>query len=180
MEQAIHKANSRLVWKLVLVVIAAGGLGFAMVPLYDVLCKITGLNGKTAGVVSGGTAPAAKIDRTRWITVEFAGNAMQGLSWEFGARQNRLKVNPGEIVTVTFYARNPTNQTLTGQAIPSVSPGWVAQYFNKLDCFCFKHQQLKSGESREMRLTFFVSPDLPKNVRDIALSYAFFPIVKGS
>lgn len=180
MEESLHQANKQLAQKLVLVVIAAGTLGFALVPFYDVLCRVTGLNGKTGGAVSVQAAQAEKVDLSRRVTVEFAGNTMPGLSWEFSPRQNKLQMHPGEIVTTTFFARNSTNQTIYGQAIPSVSPGWTAQYFKKVDCFCYKPQQLKPGESREMTLTFFISHELPQNVRELALSYSFFPVGSGS
>ncbi len=180
MEESLRQANKKLAQKLVLVVVAAGAFGFALVPFYDVLCKVTGLNGKTDGTVYVQVAQAEKVDSSRWVTVEFAGNIMPGLSWEFSPRQHKLKMHPGEIVTTTFYARNPTNQVINGQAIPSVSPGWAAQYFRKLDCFCYKPQQLKPGESREMPLTFFISSELPQDVRELALSYSFFPLGGGS
>lgn len=179
MDGNIQQANRKLVRKLLLAVLAAGVFGFAMVPFYDVLCKITGLNGKTGGAVSAQAAQAGKVDMSRLVTVELNGSAMQGLSWEFGANQNKLRVHPGEVVMTTFHVRNPTNQILAGQAIPSVSPGWSAQYFNKIECFCFQRQALNPGESREMPLTFFISHDLPQNVKEIALSYAVFPIDQG-
>ena len=180
MEESLKQANKRLARKLVLAVIAAGAFGFALVPFYDVLCRVTGLNGKTGGAVPAQAAQAEKIDPSRWVTVEFAGNAMPGLSWEFSPRQHKLQMHPGEIVTTTFFARNPTNQIIYGQAIPSVSPGWAAQYFRKVDCFCHKRQQLQPGESREMALTFFISSELPREVRELALSYSFFPVDRGS
>lgn len=180
MEESLQQANKKLAQKLVLVAVAAGTFGFALVPFYDVLCKVTGLNGKTGGAVSAQAVQAEKVDLSRWVTVEFAGNTMPGLGWEFSPRQHKLRMHPGEIVTTTFYARNPTNQVINGQAIPSVSPGWAAQYFRKLDCFCYKPQQLKPGESREMPLTFFISSELPQDVRELALSYSFFPLGSGS
>lgn len=180
MDESLQQANKQLAQKLVLVVIAAGALGFAMVPFYDVLCRVTGLNGKTGGAVSAQAARLEKTDLSRRVTVEFTGSAMPGLRWEFNPMQNRLQMHPGEIVTATFFARNPTNQTINGQAIPSVSPGWAAQYFKKVNCFCYKPQQLKPGESRKMTLTFFISTELPQNVRELALSYSFFPLGGGS
>ena len=180
MDESLQQANKQLAQKLVLVVIAAGALGFAMVPFYDVLCRVTGLNGKTGGAVSAQAAQSEKTDLSRWVTVEFSGNTMPGLSWEFSPSQNKLRVHPGEIMTTTFLAKNPTNQTVNGQAIPSVSPGWMAQYFKKVDCFCYKPQQLKPGESREMTLTFFISSELPQDVRELALSYSFFPLGSSS
>jgi cytochrome c oxidase assembly protein subunit 11 len=178
--QAIRPSHNRLLLKLVLMVIGASAFGYAMVPLYDVLCRVTGLNGKTGGAVAQETVAKVTVDRSRSVTVEFSGTTMQGLSWEFRPTQERMEVHPGEITTATFYARNPTNQILVGQAVPSVSPGWAAQYFKKLDCFCFKQQQLKPGEAKQMPLVFYVSPDLPTDVREIALVYSFFPIANGS
>lgn len=175
MDQIAHRANKRLAWKLVLVVIASAGLGFAMVPLYDVFCRVTGLNGKTGGAVSAQTVQTARVDSSRLIIVDLSANVMPGLSWEFGAKKARLEVHPGQITTTTFYAKNATNQPITGHAVPSVSPGWVAEYFKKIECFCFQEQRLSSGESKEFGLTFFISPDLPKEVSSIALSYSFFP-----
>ena len=180
MDESLRQANQKLAQKLVLAAVAAGALGFALVPFYDVLCRVTGLNGKTGGAVSAQAAQAEKIDLSRRVTVEFAGSTMPGLSWEFSPRQHRLQVHPGEVVTATFVARNPTSQTINGQAIPSVSPGWTAQYFRKMDCFCYRQQQLQPGESREMKLTFFISAELPQEVRELALSYSFFPLGKGS
>ncbi|CAK0750299.1 cytochrome c oxidase assembly protein subunit 11 [Gammaproteobacteria bacterium] len=176
MNQAIRPSHRRLILKLIVVVLGACAFGYALVPLYDVLCRVTGLNGKTEGAVSQESVDRIKADRSRWVTVEFGGTTMQGLSWEFRPMQERLEVHPGEITTTSFYVRNPTNQDLVGQAVPSVSPGWAAQYFKKLDCFCFKQQPLKAGEEKQMPLVFYVSPDLPTDVREIALTYSFFPI----
>jgi len=172
----IDVRHRKLILKCLLAIVASTALGLALVPLYDVLCKVTGLNGKTGGQVSAQVAQATKVDTSRWVTVELDGRVMQGLSWEFRPMQGTMKVHPGEVIHTAFYAKNPTNQTLTGQAIPSVTPGWAAQYFNKLECFCFKQQKLAPGESKEMSLVYFIKPDLPANVTDIALTYSFFPI----
>ena len=180
MEETLRQANRALVKKLMLAVSAAIVFAFAMVPFYDALCRITGLNGKTGSGVSGLKVAERKIDTSRLVTVELNGNTMQGLSWEFGPNQSRFRVHPGEIILTAYHVKNPTNQILMGQAVPSVSPGWTAQYFNKIECFCFQKQTLNPGESREMALTFFVSTELPQDIREIALSYAFFPLGKES
>ncbi len=41
--------HTGLVKKLAVVVVLMFGFGYALVPLYNVLCKATGLNGKTGG-----------------------------------------------------------------------------------------------------------------------------------
>lgn len=174
MDEALRHANRRLAMKLLLVAAAAIGFAFALVPFYDLLCKVTGLNGKTGGAVQ--IAQASKTDTSRWVTVEFTSTVMPGLSWEFRPAQTRVRVHPGETTRISYLAKNPTNQTIAGRAVPSVSPGWTAQHFNKIECFCFQRQELKPGESREMPLVFFVSPELPAEVREISLSYTLFPV----
>lgn len=174
MDAALERANKRLMLKLVLLALAASLLGVALIPLYDWICEATGLNGKTSGAVVS-TERLATPDTTRWVTVEFMGNVMPGMTWEFRAKQNKIKVHPGEVVTIGYTAQNATNQVLSGQAVPSVSPGSTARYFKKLDCFCYKQQQLQPGEVRDMPVTFFVSPELPDDVHTITLSYAFYP-----
>ncbi|MFZ2523866.1 MAG: cytochrome c oxidase assembly protein [Candidatus Ferrigenium altingense] len=174
MDKALRQANRRLTIKLLLMVAAAAGFAFALVPFYDLLCKVTGLNGKTGGAVQ--RAQASKADAARWVTVEFTSTVMPGMSWEFRPAQTRMRVHPGETTKISYLAKNPTNQAMAGQAVPSVSPGWAAQHFNKIECFCFQRQVLKPGEVKEMPLVFFVSPELPAEVQEISLSYTLFPV----
>ena len=174
MNDELRQANRRLTIKLLLMVAAATGFAFALVPFYDLLCKVTGLNGKTGAAVQ--IAQVSKVDSARWVTVEFTSTVMPGMSWEFRPAQTRMRVHPGETARINYLAKNPTNQAMTGQAVPSVSPGWAAQHFNKIECFCFQRQMLKPGEVKEMPLVFFVSPELPAEVQEISLSYTLFPV----
>ena len=174
MNDELRQANRRLTIKLLFMVVATTGFAFALVPFYDLLCKVTGLNGKTGGAVQ--VAQASKVDTERWVTVEFTSTVMPGMSWEFRPAQTRIRVHPGESTKIIYLANNPTNQTMTGQAVPSVSPGWAAQHFNKIECFCFQRQELRPGEVKEMPLVFFVSPELPADVQEISLSYTLFPV----
>lgn len=170
-------ANRRLVVKLVWMLLGAVLFTVALVPLYNVLCEVTGFNGKTRGQAEL-AAKSMKVDESRWVTVEFTSSVMPGLSWDFYPRQSSMKVHPGQMQLATYVAKNVTNSVIDGQAIPSVSPGVAAQYFKKIECFCFQRQSLKAGESKEMPLSFYVSPDLPENVQTITLSYAFYSAVK--
>jgi cytochrome c oxidase assembly protein subunit 11 len=175
--------HAPLVKKLVLVVVAAAVFGYAMVPLYNVFCQVTGFNGKTAGpkagFVTGGLAPAAqaapsRIDRSRLVTVEFTGTVMPGLPWEMRPLTTSLETHPGEMQQVRYLVRNTSNRSITGQAVPNVTPGQAAQHFEKIECFCFNQQVLAPGEAREMPLVFIVKPDMNPDIRHITLSYAFF------
>lgn len=174
--------HRRLVVRLLLVVAAAFSFGFALVPLYDVLCRFTGLNGKTAGGFAAGgleaarPAPPTRVDRTRTVTVEFTGIVMPGLSWDLRPLATHLDLHPGELQTATFLVRNHADHPVTGQAVPSVTPGQAAAHFDKIECFCFTQQTLLPGEARELPLAFIVKPELGTDVRTITLSYAFYPV----
>lgn len=172
-----QKANRRLVIRLLWAV--AGSILFAvsLVPLYNVFCEVTGLNGKTENVAA---LNSSSVDTSRMVTVEFTGNVMPGLGWNFHPKQARMQVHPGQIETATFVAKNITNEVVAGQAVPSVTPGVASAHFKKIECFCFARQELKPGESKEMPLRFYVSKDLPKDVEVVTLSYAFFSAIENA
>lgn len=174
-EQADLK-NKRLGLKLLWLVAGSLLFAFALVPLYDVLCTLTGLNGKTSNTAA--VLAKAKVDNTRWVNVQFTSNVMPGLGWNFYPKQPSIKLHPGQIETVIFIAKNITNEVVVGQAVPSVTPGIASANLKKIECFCFVKQSLNPGEEKEMPLRFFVSPDLPRDVSDMTLSYSFFPAVK--
>ena len=115
-----------------------------------------------------------RVDTSRRVTVEFTGNVTHGLPWEFRPMTAKLDVHPGQTVIVNYYVRNNTDETITGQAVPSVAPGRAAAYFKKIECFCFSNQKLNPGEAREMPVRFVVMPGLAPEVQTITLSYAFF------
>lgn len=168
--------NKRLVIKLLWMVLGSLLFAFALVPLYDVLCSLTGLNGKTNNTAA--VLSKAKVDDTRWVTVQFTSNVMPGLGWNFYPKQASIKLHPGQIETVIFVAKNITSEVVVGRAVPSVTPGIASANLKKIECFCFVKQSLKPGEEKEMPLRFFVSPDLPQDVSEMTLSYAFFPAVE--
>jgi cytochrome c oxidase assembly protein subunit 11 len=166
-------ANQKVVKRLGIAAVLMFGFGFALVPLYDVFCDITGLNGKT-GRIELEEALSQTVDEDRLVTVEFLGVVHSELPWEFRPMVRRIKVHPGEVTEVNYYAMNKTDNTVAGQAIPSLAPGLAAKYFNKTECFCFTRQSLGPGEAKEMPLRFVVDPALPEDVRTVSLSYTFF------
>jgi cytochrome c oxidase assembly protein subunit 11 len=167
------RQNRTLVRKLVVVTIAMFGFGFALVPLYDVLCEVTGLNGKT-GQVTAQSVQSARVDTSRWVTIEFTGSVNSGLPWEFRPVVKRVRVHPGQVAEASYFARNLAGETIAGQAVPSVTPRSAAAHFKKIECFCFNRQELKPKEGKEMPLRYIVQPDLPPEVQTITLSYTFF------
>ena len=153
------------------------GFAFALVPLYDVLCEITGINGKTsaqAALFEEIDASAVVVDRE--VTIEFLAKAARGMPWEFRPQQEKMIVRPGEMNVATFYVRNRSENSVTGQAIPSISPGQAALYFKKVECFCFEQQELPAGGEMEMGVSFFVDAELPAELNKLTLSYTMFRI----
>ncbi|WP_432463897.1 MULTISPECIES: cytochrome c oxidase assembly protein [unclassified Agarivorans] len=166
-------AHRRLVLRLLLVVVAMFGFGFALVPLYDVFCKVTGINGKTANQASELSTIAPQ---KRSVTVEFITYVPRALNWQFGATVNRIKVHPGESLLVDFSATNQSALTTTVQAVPSVSPGLAANHFKKISCFCFQQQTLTPGQRQTMPLNFYIDPELPRDITTITLAYTLFAV----
>src|SRR4030067_689046 len=169
--QKAEHDNRRVGLKLAGVALGMFVFGYALAPRYEVICDVTGVNGKT------GRAEATvrdKVDQDRWVTVEFTGNSMSGLPWEFRSLQKSMRVHPGEVAVAYYEARNTAGETLTGQAVPSVAPNKAATHFKKIECFCFSQQQLKAGEYQKMPVRFVVGPDLPKEIGTVTLSSPFF------
>lgn len=165
--------NRSTVRKLVVVAVAMFGFGYLLVPLYDVFCELTGLNGKT-GEISVSDADRLTIDTNRLITVEFDTNVNSELPWQFGAEKRTMKVHPGEVYEAIFHATNLSDRQIAGRAVPSVSPSRASLYFNKTECFCFSQQVLGPGETKQMPVRFVIDPALPDSVHMLTLSYTFF------
>ena len=168
-----RQANQRVVKRLGIAALLMFGFGFAMVPLYDVFCDITGINGKT-GRIELEEALSQKVDEKRLVTVEFLATVHSDLPWEFRPVVRKIQVHPGEVTEVNYFASNKTDALVVGQAVPSVAPGLAAKYFNKTECFCFTRQALGPGESKDMPLRFVVDPELPEEIRTVSLSYTFY------
>jgi cytochrome c oxidase assembly protein subunit 11 len=168
-------ANRRLIRRLVLLAVTMFGFGFALVPVYDVFCQITGLNGKTAQA-SPENLETRQVDPHREVTVEFISNTDLDLPVDFKPLVNRIKVHPGETREVLFSVKNHSKDPVTGQAIPSITPNTAGRFFNKIECFCFTQQTFGAGEYKEMPVRFFVDPKLPKDVGRLTLAYTFFRV----
>ena len=167
-----NENNNKVIRNLLFVVVGMFGFGFALVPLYDVFCDITGLNGKTGEQYVSDTP--MQIDTSREIKVEFLASLNEQMPWEFKPLTYTVKVHPGKATKVEYVARNKTDRDIVGQAIPSVSPGIAAAHFQKTECFCFTEQVLKAGEEKIMPVVFIVDPSIDEDVHEITLSYTFF------
>ena len=172
--------DTKLVKILILAAVLMFGFGFALIPLYNTFCAITGLNGKTSGQVEQNEiAKKQEIDESRVITVQFDASVNSELNWEFRPTEFEKKVVPGKFYHTIFYAKNLSNKDITGQATYSVTPGSASLYFNKTECFCFTRQTLKANEEVEMPVTFIVDTKLDKNTKILTLSYTFFKMASS-
>jgi len=167
--------TGKLVAKLLLTVVGMFGFGFALVPMYDVFCEWTGLNGKTGGRYEYSTETAV-IDERRLVTVQFAAANNNGMAWEFAPMVSQVQVHPGKLTEVKFRARNPATVATVGQAVPSVVPFVAADYLRKTECFCFTQQVLEAGEEIEMPVYFYVDTAIPANVSKLTLTYTLFDV----
>ena len=172
------KRNNRSFARIALVALAMFGFGYLLVPLYDVFCEITGLNGKTGRVDEAAVVARYEPDLSRTVTVQFVANNNLGMPWEFGPVVASMQVHPGKVYETAFTARNPTTHDMVAQAVPSVAPGKASRYFNKTECFCFSQQPLAAGERKEMPLRFIVDPNLPGDVQTLTLAYTMFDVTQ--
>ena len=166
------RANAKAARRLALVVLAMFGFGYALVPLYDVLCEITGLGGRT-GVVAAGSLDGA-VDTNRTVRVEFLGTVSSRLPWVFRPNVASMEVHPGRVYETTYFARNLSENATVGHARPSVAPSVASLHFNKTECFCFVEQAFAPGEARDMPVRFVLSRNLPEDIATVTLSYTFF------
>ena len=154
---------------LALVAIGMFGFAFALVPLYDTLCRVLGINGKIEQV-------EYRLPRTpstaSEVRVELVTNGSDKARWQFYPLIRTVTARPGKVYRVEFHAKNVSGRPMTVRAVPSVTPGDAVRYLVKTDCFCFKEQSLDAGESTKLPLSFYVDPGLPERYRTLTLSYA--------
>lgn len=171
------RENRRLLGRLMVAVVVMFGFGFLLVPFYEKICEVTGINNL---LQAAETPRNTQVDRSRLVTIEFDANTHQDLPWRFRPQQNVLKVHPGELTTVMYEVSNTQDRAVTGQAVPSYGPQLAGRYFMKMDCFCFTQQTLQAGEERMMPVAFVIDPELPQDVNTIVLSYTFFGVAGRS
>jgi len=178
-DKAGRGANRRLHGSLWLFVAGSFAFGFALVPLYRVLCTVTGIGDQktlsqraAAPVAATGVQGGAADDRI--VTVEFLTSLPGVGNWEFRPLQGTMQVHPGRLYEAHFSARNLTGHDTTAQAVPSIAPSQASAWFHKTECFCFTPQHFNTGEERSMPVRFFIDKALPANVDRVTLSYTFY------
>jgi cytochrome c oxidase assembly protein subunit 11 len=161
-----------LALKLAVGAVAMFGFGYALVPLYDVFCDLTGLGGRTAGAAVAPLEQAA--DRDRLVRVEFLATKGRLAHWDFAPESSHMYVHPGQLYQTHYVAHNRADASRQAHAVPSVAPGTAAQHMKKTQCFCFETQHFEANEQREMPVVFMIAPELPAHVSTLTLAYTFF------
>jgi cytochrome c oxidase assembly protein subunit 11 len=167
-----QRANRRLLAKLLLFTLGAFGFGYALVPLYDVLCDVTGFGNEKR--LAQRSVIAAKPDVSRVLTVEFLAELPTNGNWEFRPVLGSMQIHPGQLYTADFIAKNLTGRDTVAQAVPNMAPTKVAPYFHKTECFCFVPQNFKRDEERSLAVRFVVDPAIPADIDRITLAYTFY------
>lgn len=177
-QQTLSEKNSKTFRRLFLVGIGMFGFAFALVPLYNLICQVGGINGVASNTggrveVSELSTTSTAIDQSRWVTVQFDATINANLPWRVEPEVRTMKVHPGEKYVTNYKATNLSDQKIIGQAIPGVTPWQATQQLHKIECFCFTQQTLQPNEVKEMPLHFMVDAELDKAYETITLSYSF-------
>jgi cytochrome c oxidase assembly protein subunit 11 len=172
---SVARKNSAMLRKLLTIVVLMAGFGWALIPLYKKICEATGIaQTRSADAVAANT----QIDTSRWVTVEFVANNNGALAWQFEPLQATMRVHPGELSHVMYRVVNNTGRRVVGQATASYGPSDAAKHFRKIECFCFTSQTFEVAETRQMPVSFVLSPDLPREIDTVTLSYTFFDVTQ--
>lgn len=147
---------------------------FALVPLYDVFCRITGINGKVDATAQ--SIVHEEVDTSRYVNVQFITRGSAGLPWQMSVEMRQMRVHPGQTAEVDFTFTNNSPSESWGRAVPSVSPSNATRHLRKVSCFCFEEQQLQGDERLTIPLVFQLARDLPEEINTITLVYTLYPV----
>ena len=180
---SLQSNNRQIMLKLLIAAVMMFGFGYALVPMYQALCKVTGINVLTSkndyGVraISPNRVGNTQVDYSRKVTIEFDSNSRGPFT--FKPVKNFLEVHPGEMTEIVYEVTNNLGRTVEAQAIPSYAPKSATEFFTKLECFCFQQQTLAPHEMKKMPVVFVIDAGLPDDVKTITLSYTFFELGVG-
>ena len=170
----MNQGSKKTIRTLCFAVLGMFTFSFALVPLYNVFCEVTGLNGKIELRATNDTN--IEIDNGRDVSIQFVSHNNEEMPWTFEPSEDNIKIKTGKYHTATFYVKNPTNSTMIAQAIPSVAPSNAASHLKKLECFCFEQQELAPGEDALLPVRLIFDDKLPSSINSVVLSYTIFDV----
>jgi len=176
MNDSIRKRNRETIRKLAIIAVVMFGFGYALVPLYNKICQVTGVNNllKPDEVVN------TQVDKSRTISMEFDANVRGDIAWKLTPRERKRNIHPGELVHITFDLKNESDVAVLAQAIPSYGPQRAGLHVKKLECFCFTQQKVPARSDQELTVVLVVEPSIPHDVHTVTLSYTMFEVAGSS
>ncbi|EUC46592.1 hypothetical protein COCMIDRAFT_92429 [Bipolaris oryzae ATCC 44560] len=184
---AQYKMKNRTVMNYVFsVIVGFVAITYGSVPMYKMICQQTGWGGQPIkSAAHGGDSSIDPAERLKPVTnhprirITFNGSVSDVLPWKFVPQQREVRVLPGETALAFYTATNKSPEDIIGVATYSVTPGQVAPYFSKIQCFCFEEQRLNAGETVDMPVFFYIDPEFVtdpnmKGIETVTLSYTFF------
>jgi cytochrome c oxidase assembly protein subunit 11 len=166
-----RRENASLTRRLLLMVAGSFAFGFALVPLYDVICEAAGIR---VNETPSQAAETAAADRS--VALEFVSILAPGGEWELVPESREIVVQPGKLHEARFLVRSRASVPVVGQAIPSVAPAYTARYLQKTECFCFTPQEFGPAQEREFTVRFVLDPALPPQVDRMTLAYSMYTV----
>ncbi len=166
-----RRENAALTRRLLVMVAGSFAFGFALVPLYDVICEAAGIRVNEAPSRITETAASG-----REVALEFVSIVAPGGEWELTPVTKEMVVQPGRLHEARFVIRSNATVPVVGQAVPSVAPAYTARYLQKTECFCFTPQDFGPAQQREFTVRFVVDPDLPPQVDRMTLAYSMYTL----
>jgi cytochrome c oxidase assembly protein subunit 11 len=170
-DTAMRRENASLTRRLFLMVAGSFAFGFALVPLYDVICEAAGIR-----VNETPSTATESVATDRRVTLEFMSILAPGGDWELVPETSEMVVQPGQLQEARFRIRSRASVPILGQAIPSVAPSYTARYLQKTECFCFTPQQFGPAQEREFTVRFILDPALPSQVDRMTLAYSMYTV----
>ena len=170
----MNQGSKKTIRTLCFAVLGMFTFSFALVPLYNVFCEVTGLNGKIELRATNDTN--IEIENGRDVSIQFVSHNNEEMPWTFKPSEDSIKIKTGKYHTATFYVKNPTDRTVIAQAIPSVAPSNAASHLKKLECFCFEEQELAPGEDALLPVRLIFDDKLPSAINSVVLSYTIFDV----
>lgn len=163
--------NRLLLKKLLLIALLMFGFAWALVPLYQVICEVTGIN----QLVKAEAPTQAGVPGLP-VRLTLDANVQAGLPWKVVPLATHVSGRTGEFIRVDYEITNLSNRHVVGQAVPRYLPAAAGPYVQKLDCFCFKEQAFAPGQTRRFPVVLVIDRALPREIGDITLAYSVFDL----
>ena len=176
MNNSVQKRNRETIRKLAIIAVVMFGFGYALVPLYNKICQVTGVN----NLLQPDEVVNTQVDKSRTISLEFDANVRGDIAWKLTPRERKRDIHPGELVHVKFDLKNESDVSILAQAIPSYGPQRAGLYVKKLECFCFSQQKIPARSDQELTVVLVVEPSIPRDVHTVTLSYTMFEVAGSS